>query len=210
MMDVIKGWLASRWAKPVVWLLGLAPLLWLFWQAMQGVYVNPEEALVRGAGDWALRMLCLTLAITPLRVTFKLPQILRLRRVLGRLMFVYAVVHLALYLWLAMGFDWGEIARDIGKRPFILAGVLTFLLVLPLAATSSNAAIRALGASNWQALHRLIYVAAGTTVLHFLWMRDSKNDTMEVWVYTAILGLLLGWRLWYWNRNQPAGGACGH
>ena len=209
-MDVIKRMLASRKAKPVLWMLGLLPLAWMVWQTMQGAYVHPEESLVRGAGDWALRFLCLTLAVTPARVTFKLPQVLRFRRVLGLLMFSYAVVHLVLYMGLAMGFSLGEIATDIADRPFILAGMLTFLLLLPLALTSNNAAIRALGASNWQALHRLIYVAAGTAVLHFLWMRAGKNDTAEVWVYTAILGLLLGWRLWYWNRNQPAAGACGH
>ena len=117
-MSAIKGLLASRKAKPLLWLLGLLPLAWMVWQTAQGAYVNPEESLVRGAGDWALRFLCLTLAVTPVRVTFKLPQVLRFRRVLGLLMFCYAVVHLLLYTGLAMGFSPGEVARDIGERPF--------------------------------------------------------------------------------------------
>lgn len=209
-MDVLKKALASRQGKVVAWLLGLLPLGWLVWQSAAGAYVNPAEALLRGAGDWALRMLCLTLLVTPLRVHLQLPQILRYRRVLGLLVFVYASAHMVLYAWLDMGLDWGEIARDVAKRPFILAGVLTFSMLLPLAATSNNAAIRRLGADNWRALHRLIYVLSGTAVVHFLWMRAGKNDTAEVWVYAAILGALLGWRLWHWGRSAPARSCGGH
>ena len=194
-MSAIKGLLASRKAKPLLWLLGLLPLAWMVWQTAQGAYVNPEESLVRGAGDWALRFLCLTLAVTPARVTFKLPQVLRFRRVLGLLMFSYAVVHLLLYAGLAMGFSLGEVARDIGERPFILAGMLTFVLLLPLALTSSNRAVRRLCGRQWRSLHRLVYAVAGLALLHFAWMRGGKNDFAEVWLYAAIVAALLLERL---------------
>ncbi len=208
-MESLKRLLVQPWTRPLVWLLCLLPLLWLWWQAASGAYVNPEEALVRGAGDWALRMLCLTLAVTPLRVTFSLPQLLRFRRVFGLSVFLYASVHLLLYVWLQMGFSLSELLADVADRAFILMGMLAYALLLPLALTSNNAAIRRLGGANWQALHRIIYLAAGFAIVHFLWMRGSKNDVLEVWIYALILTALLGWRLWYWNRGS-SGGSCGH
>lgn len=141
-------------------------------------------------------MLCLVLAVTPLRVLLKLPALARLRRMLGLYVFFYAVLHMLCYAWLDMGFELDDIARDIAKRPFILVGFTAFVLLTPLAATSWNRAIRALGAARWQALHRLVYAVAVLAVLHFFWMRAGKNNFAEVQVYAAVLGTLLGWRLW--------------
>jgi sulfoxide reductase heme-binding subunit YedZ len=115
---------------------------------------------------------------------------------LGLFTFFYAALHLLAYVWFDMGFDWPDILRDIGKRPFILVGMSAMLLLLPLAATSLDAAVRALGARRWQWLHRLVYVIAPLAILHFFWMRSAKNDFAEVWLYAALLAMLLGWRLW--------------
>ncbi|MGC9562407.1 sulfite oxidase heme-binding subunit YedZ [Brachymonas sp. M4Q-1] len=203
------SWLTNPWSKPLLWGVALMPLAWLIGRASAGAYVNPEEALVRGTGDWALRMLLLTLAVTPARVSLHLPQLLRFRRSLGQLSFVYACVHLSLYLWLIVGFESGKLVHDLARHPYVFAGMATFVCMLPLGLTSSNAAIRALGAARWQLLHRLVYVVAALAMLHFFWVRASKNQVIEPMLYAAVLGGLLAWRLWYWNRNAPAGG-CGH
>ena len=190
-------------AKPLVFALGLLPWVWLVWQAAgDQLGANPQEALIRATGDWALRFMCLVLAVTPLRVGFKLPALARFRRMLGLLAFFYAVVHLLAYALFDMGLDVSDILRDIAKRPFILVGTLTLLLILPLALTSFNRAIRWLGAARWQKLHRLVYLASLTMLLHFFWMRAGKSDFAEVAVYAAIVAVLLGWRLWH--RWRPA------
>ncbi|KQT09455.1 sulfite oxidase heme-binding subunit YedZ [Ramlibacter sp. Leaf400] len=184
-------------AKPVLFAASLLPFAWLFHGALTDqLGANPAEYLIRSLGDWTLRFLCLTLAITPLRVTMGQPALVRFRRMLGLFTYFYAFLHLLGYAWFDMGFDVAEITKDIAKRPFILVGFSGFLLLTPLAATSFNRVIRALGAARWQALHRLVYVIAGLAILHFFWMRAGKNDFAEVAVYAAILGLLLGWRLW--------------
>lgn len=199
------AWLQHRAVKPVVFLLSLLPFAWLFWGAATDTLgANPAEALIRANGDWALRFLCLTLAVTPLRVMLNLPALLRLRRMLGLFTYFYAALHLASYAVFDMGLDVGEIVRDIVKRPFILVGFTAFALLTPLAATSFNRAIRALGAVRWQALHRLVYAVAVLAILHFFWMRAGKNDFAEVAVYAAILGGLLGWRLWRRARQRRA------
>ena len=196
--------LTHRAAKPLAHLLCALPLLWLLGAAFTNqLGANPAEALIRGLGDWALKGLLLTLAITPLRQKFQLPALLRFRRLLGVWTFTYASLHLLAYAWLDMGLDPGEIARDIAKRPFILVGTAALLLMLPLAATSVDRAVRALGARRWQALHRAVHAVAGLALLHFYWMRAGKNDFADVGVYAAILGVLLGWRLW---RARTAGG----
>jgi methionine sulfoxide reductase heme-binding subunit len=192
-------------AKPVVFVLSLLPFAWLFWGAIANTLgANPAEHLIRATGDWALRFLCITLAITPLRVSFGLAPLARLRRMLGLFMFFYVVVHLVSYSWFDMGFDVPEIAKDIAKRPFILVGFTGFVLLTPLAATSFNRAIRALGAARWQALHRLVYVIAGVAMLHFFWMRSAKNNFAEVALYGAILAVLLGWRVWRRLKERRA------
>jgi sulfoxide reductase heme-binding subunit YedZ len=175
----------------------LLPLLRLFvLAASDGLGPNPQEALIRSTGEWALRLMCLTLAVTPLRVGFSWPALARWRRMIGLLAFFYASVHLLCYAVFDMGLDLAEILADIAKRPFILVGTLSFLLLLPLAATSFNAAVRRLGAVRWQQIHRLVYVASLTMLLHFFWMRAGKSDFADVLFYTAVVSALLGWRLW--------------
>ena len=137
-----------------------------------------------------------TLAVTPLRVLLGWPELLRFRRLLGLLTFGYASLHLLGYAWFDMGLDWADIVRDIPKRPFVLIGTLAFVLLLCMAATSWNGAIRRLGARRWQLLHRSVYAVAMLAILHFWWMRAGKQNFGEVWVYGLILAALLGWRLW--------------
>ena len=183
-------------AKPLVFTLCLWPLAWLVYGAATNqLGANPAEALIRGLGDWSLRFLCLVLAVTPLRIRTRTPQLARFRRMLGLFMFFYVCLHLLAYGWLDMGLDLGEIGRDILKRPFILVGFAAWLLLLPLAATSTNGAIRRLGGKAWQALHRLVYVVVPLALLHFFWMRAGKQDFAEVAVYAVILAALLLERL---------------
>lgn len=190
-------------AKPLVFVLCLLPFAWLVWgAATDGLGANPAEALIRGLGDWALRFLCLTLAVTPLRLHTRTPQLARYRRMLGLFVAFYASLHLLAYGWLDMGFDMVEIGRDILKRPFILVGFASWLLLMPLAATSTNGAVRALGGRAWQALHRLVYVIAPLALLHFFWMRAGKNDFAEVMVYAAIIGVLLLERLFRYLKPR--------
>jgi methionine sulfoxide reductase heme-binding subunit len=188
-------------AKPIVFALCLLPLAWLVYAAAADqLGANPAEALIRATGDWTLRALCLVLAVTPLRVISRTPQLARFRRMLGLFVFFYALVHLLSYAWFDMGFDPVDIARDIAKRPFILVGFSALVLLLVLAATSFNRAIKALGGKRWQALHRSVYAVAGLALLHFFWMRAGKNDFGEVGVYTVVLGALMAWRLWNQRR----------
>lgn len=202
-------WLLSPAAKPLVFIVCLLPFAWLFYGAFADeLGPNPAEHLIRSTGVWTLRFLCITLAITPLRVIFKQPALLRLRRMFGLYTFFYAALHLLCYAVFDMGLDVAEIARDIAKRPFILVGFTAFVLLLPLAATSFNRAIRALGAQRWQKLHRLVYAVAPLAILHFFWMREGKQDFAEVLLYAVILGSLLTWRVWNARstRTQPTTG----
>ena len=188
--------LSSRFAKPAVFLTALLPALWLVAAAAADqLGANPAEALVRSTGDWTLRMLCIVLAITPVRVATGISALAKFRRMVGLFVYFYAVLHLLAYSGFDMGFEVGDIAKDIAKRPFILVGFTSFVLLTPLAASSFNRAIRALGAKRWQALHRLVYGVAGLAILHFFWMRAGKNNFTEVAVYASILGSLLGWRV---------------
>ena len=183
-------------AKPLVFVLCLLPLAWLVSGAINDqLGANPAEALIRSLGDWTLRFLCLTLAVTPLRVRTRTPQLARYRRMLGLFTFFYACLHLLAYGWLDMGLDVADIGRDILKRPFILVGFACWLLLLPLAATSFNRAVRWLGGRQWQALHRLAYVIAPLALLHFFWMKSGKNDFAEVAVYALVIAALLLERL---------------
>ncbi len=149
----------------------------------------------------------MALAVTPLRVITHTPALARFRRMLGLFMYFYAVLHLLAYSWFDMGFEVGDIAKDIAKRPFILVGFSAIVLLTPLAATSFNRAIKALGAKRWQTLHKLVYAVAGLAILHFFWMRAGKHNFAEVAVYAAILGVLLGWRVWQFARGRLAGRA---
>lgn len=182
--------------KPVVFLLCLLPFAWLTYGAFtDGLGANPAEFLIRATGDWTLRFICIVLAVTPLRVITKWNALARLRRMLGLFAYFYVVLHLLSYSGFDMGFDLADIAKDIAKRPFILVGFSAFVLLTSLAATSFNRAIKAMGARRWQMLHKLVYVIAGLGLLHFFWMRAGKNNFAEVFVYAAIITVLLAWRI---------------
>ena len=187
-------------SKPAVFLFALAPFLWLAYAAVtdpsEHLGANPAETLIRHTGELALRFLCAALAVTPLRQWTGWQALARLRRMLGLFAFFYASVHFLCFAWLDMGLDLDAILKDIIKRPFILVGTAALLLMLPLSATSFNRAIKTLGARRWQALHRAVYAVAALTLLHFFWMRSGKNDFGNVAVYAAVIGTLLGWRLW--------------
>jgi len=192
-------------AKPLLFVLALGPFAHLLWGALaDALGANPAEALIRGTGDWVLRFLCLTLAITPLREWTGWSALARLRRMAGLYTFFYGVLHFLSYAWLDMGLVWDDILRDIPKRPFVLVGTLALVLMAPLAATSVNRAIRALGAARWKALHRLVYAVAPLGLLHFFWMRAAKHNFGEWSVYAAILAVLLGWRLWRALRKRSS------
>jgi len=191
--------------KPLVFLLCLMPFAWLVFGAFTDrLGANPAEYLIRAAGDWTLRFICIVLVVTPLRVTFKLSALARLRRMLGLFVYFYVVVHLLNYSWLDMDFVVADIAKDIAKRPFILVGFSAFVLLTPLALTSFNRAIKALGAKRWQRLHKLVYVIAGLGLLHFFWIRSGKNNFNEVLIYAAVIAVLLGWRVYnYFSKKRP-------
>lgn len=194
--------------KAAVFVAALAPLARLatgvvFFPEWLGV--NPAEFITRALGDWALRFLLLTLAITPLRRLNGWSWLLRLRRMLGLYAFFYAVVHFLSYVAFDQVFDLGEILKDIAKRPFITVGFISLMLLIPLAATSTNAMVRRLGARRWQALHRLVYVIGPLAVLHFWWM--VKRDITEPLIYALILAALLGYRLartWRESHARPS------
>ena len=188
--------LASRLAKPCVFLLALLPLgYWLTALFQDALGANPAEALLRGTGLWTLRMLCVLLLVSPLREITGWAGLARLRRMLGLFVFFYALVHFSAYVWLDQSGQWDDILRDIPKRPFILVGLLALVLLTPLALTSFNAAIRWLGAARWRKLHRAVYGVALLAILHFFWMRAGKRNFDQVALYAAIIGVLLAWRL---------------
>ena len=195
----------AKAAKPLVFVAAALPFAWLLWGAIADTLgPNPAEALIRGTGDWTLRLLCLTLAVTPLRQLTGWHVLARWRRMLGLFTFFYGALHFLSFAWLDMGLDLDAILRDIAKRPFILVGSLALLLMLPLAATSFNRAIKALGAARWQALHRSVYAVALLALLHFFWMRAGKNDFAEWSVYAVLVAALLGWRVHRrWLRAAP-------
>jgi sulfoxide reductase heme-binding subunit YedZ len=200
----VNRWLLKPAAKPLLFAASLLPFAWLFYGAFADqLGANPAEALIRSTGDWTLRFLCLTLAVTPLRTWTGWHALARLRRMLGLFTFFYGCLHFLAFAWLDMGFELAAILKDIGKRPFILVGTLALLLMLPLAATSFNRAIKALGGKRWQALHKLVYATALLGLLHFFWMRAAKNNFGEWSIYAAIMAVLLGWRLWR-RLRQPA------
>ena len=196
-----KPWLLRPVAKPLVFALCLLPFAWLLYGAVRSVMgvntlgANPAETLIRATGDWTLRFLCLTLAVTPLRLWIKQPSLARFRRMLGLFTFFYGCVHFLCYSWLDMGLMLDDIVRDIAKRPFILVGTSALLLMLPLALTSFNRAIKTLGLARWQALHRVVYAVVLLGLLHFFWMRSAKHNFAEVAVYAAVIAALLGWRV---------------
>jgi sulfoxide reductase heme-binding subunit YedZ len=200
----MNRWLTHRAAYPVLLLLCLAPAAWLITATvLDRLGANPAEALLRGTGLWALRFLCLSLAVTPLRQWAGLSALARWRRTLGLTCFGYAALHFLAYTWLDQGFDWPDIGRDLTKRPFALVGFAAFVLLLPLALSSFNRAIRWLGAARWKRLHQLVYVVAALALLHFFWMRAAKHRYSEVLPYALILlGLLAARMAWRWRSQR--------
>jgi sulfoxide reductase heme-binding subunit YedZ len=199
----LRAALRNAWAQPLLLGFLFLPFVFLFLGIFQETLgPNPAEYLIRSTGELTLRMLCVTLLITPLRVQLTLPELARFRRGLGLLTFFYAFMHALCYSLLDMELVWNDILNDIVKRPFILVGTLSFVLLSMLAATSFNRAVKAMGAKRWRKLHQVVYVIAGLAILHFFWMRSGKKNYEEVMVYGAILGLLLGWRIWHkWRAN---------
>jgi sulfoxide reductase heme-binding subunit YedZ len=182
--------LTRRWTKVVVFLLCLAPLALLGWAAYNNkLGANPIEYITHATGDWTLRFLCITLAITPLRKLLKLPDLIRFRRMLGLFAFFYGCLHLTTYVWLDKFFDWQEIVKDIAKRPFITAGFTSWMLMLPLALTSTTGWIRRLGGKRWRTLHRAVYFSASAGVVHYYWL--VKSDVRKPVMYGTIVGVLL-------------------
>ncbi|MDE0249630.1 MAG: sulfoxide reductase heme-binding subunit YedZ [Gammaproteobacteria bacterium] len=186
--------------KPTVFTVCLIPLAcYLFWFFTDSLGANPIEALTRRTGDWALRILLVTLAVSPIRRLTGWYWLGRYRRMLGLFAFFYVSVHLSLYLSLDKFFDLSEIFDDVLKRPFITAGFAAFILMLPLAATSTNKLVEILQ-HRWVVLHRLVYLAAMLAVLHFWWM--VKIDTREPAIYACILAGLLGFRLIFYLKAR--------
>ncbi len=183
----------KRFLKPLVFALCLLPVVILAWQLYADqLGANPIEEIADASGEWTLRFLLITLMATPLKRLFSWHWAVRIRRMLGLFAFFYATLHLATYLWLDQFFDWSEIWLDILDRPFITVGMLAFVLLLPLAVTSTNTMMRRLG-RNWKYLHRLAYVVPLLGVLHFWWL--VKADVLEPLVYGAVLVVLLGFRI---------------
>ena len=194
-----------RYAKPVLFAASLLPLAWLLQKVfgdVDALGANPIEAINRYLGDWALRFLLLTLAITPLRLLTGWHELIRWRRMLGLFAFFYALLHVTSYTVLDQQFLWAEIWKDVVKRPFITVGFISFVLLIPLAVTSTNAMVRRLGGRRWRNLHRLVYAIAIGAVLHFFWM--VKSDIREPLIYAAVLAVLFGVRLWARYRQARA------
>ncbi len=192
-----------RVIKPALFVLCALPLLWVVAAAMgiggADLGANPIEKIQDTFGEWGLRFLVITLAITPLRDWFNQPWLIQLRRMLGLYAFVYVLLHFLNWLILDQGFYWSGIVEDIGKRPFITIGFTALLLLIPLAVTSTNQMMRRLG-KRWKKLHRLIYPISLLAVWHYYW--QVKSDVTEPLIYLAIVLVLLGWRVWKVRPRQ--------
>lgn len=205
--DISEAALNPALLKPPLFLLCLLPFAHLVQVAIADAHdVESIEALTRGFGGWALNFLLLTLMLTPVRKYTGWTWLARLRRMLGLYAFFYASAHMASYLGIGQRFDWQAIIEDVSKRPFMIAGMLAFALLLPLAITSNAFALRRLGGKRWQKLHRIIYLAGPLAVLHYSWM--VKADIVKPVACALLLALLLGWRLW-WRLREGAQIAAG-
>lgn len=189
--------------KPLIWLLCLAPAVYLLLQILSDALgANPVEALIRATGDWTLRGLCLVLALTPMQVSLGWSVLARVRRLLGLFTFFYAGLHVLTYAWLEMAWSWRDMGEDVLQRWFIVVGVGAFFVLLSLAISSHHAVLRSLGGKNWKRLHQSVHVAAWLALLHFFWMRSGKSDFAEVAVYAAIIAFLQAWRVVRRIRNN--------
>jgi sulfoxide reductase heme-binding subunit YedZ len=199
----VPSLLANKWTKLPVFLLCVVPLGILVWQARTAnLGANPVEFVQHATGDWTLRFLVFTLCITPLRKLLKLPDLIRYRRMLGLFAFFYACLHFLTYLGPDQSFDLAAIWKDIAKRPFVTVGFTAFVLLIPLALTSTAGWIRRLGGRRWQMLHRAIYISAICGVIHYYWL--VKSAVLRPLTYGAIVAVLLLWRLrdWFIRRGR--------
>lgn len=188
--------------KGTLFVLCLLPVLRLAWLATQhGLGANPIEYITRSTGWWTLTFLALTLLVTPARRWLNWPWLARLRRMLGLYAFFYASLHFAIYIWLDQFFDWSSVVKDVIKRPFITIGFAAFVMLIPLAVTSTHAMVKRLGAKRWQWLHRAVYVIGTCGVIHFWWL--VKKDIREPLLFALIIGSLLAVRLWFVMRKTP-------
>ncbi len=186
----------NKFLKPIVFLASLVPLAVLIVNGLrQNLGANPIEEITHQTGLWTLILLLVTLSITPLRRLTGINWLIQYRRMIGLFAFFYGVLHLMTYVWLDQFFDFHSMLHDIGKRPFITAGFTGFLLMVPLALTSTKWSIRKLG-KKWQTLHRLVYFSAAAGVVHFIWL--VKKDIREPVIYAVVLGTLMAIRLWFW------------
>ena len=190
----MKSVLASKWIKVPLFLLCLAPIARLVWGAFHhGLGANPIEFITHDTGDWILIFLVLTLSITPARKLLRLPELIRFRRMLGLFAFFYACLHFTTWIWLDKSFDLSDMWADVVKRRFITVGFTGFVLMIPLAITSTAGWIRRIGGKRWAMLHRLIYVSAVAGVIHYYWL--VKSDVRKPVRYAILVALLLGYRL---------------
>ncbi len=206
----MRALLVSRWTKIALFLLCLVPLGALLWRFFSGrLGANPVEFVQHATGDWTLRFLVFTLCITPLRKLLKLPEMIRFRRMLGLFAFFYACLHFLTYIGPDQAFDLSAMWKDVAKRPFITVGFTAFVLLIPLAITSTAGWIRRLGGRRWQMLHRAIYVSAVCGVIHYYWL--VKSAVIRPLTYGAIVGLLLAWRFgdWFIRRGRPVAVSAG-
>jgi sulfoxide reductase heme-binding subunit YedZ len=188
-----------RWTKVLVFALCLVPVLLLLrdWRN-DALGPNPVEKITHTTGDWTIYLLLITLCVTPFRRLLNFPALIRFRRMLGLFAFFYGCLHLATYVWLDQSFDWPALWKDVYKRPFITAGFTAWLLMVPLALTSTAWSIRKLGGKRWQMLHRLIYFSALGGVIHYYWL--VKSDVRKPLLYGAILLVLMVYRSVMWLR----------
>jgi sulfoxide reductase heme-binding subunit YedZ len=197
--------LNSKWSKPLVFAACLIPLGLLVWSALHGgLGANPVEFVTHATGDWTLRFLIITLCVTPFRKILRLPELIRFRRMLGLFAFFYACLHFSTYIVLDKFFDLADMWKDIAKRKFITVGFAAFVLLIPLAITSTAGMIRRLGGKRWQTLHRAIYFSAFLGVVHYYWL--VKSAVIRPLAYGAIFAVLMLWRFVDWNskKKQPA------
>jgi len=192
--------------KIVLFILALLPFIRLVsFVFLDKLGANPVEFITRNTGDWTLYFLCITLAVTPLRKLLHMPWLIRCRRMLGVYAFFYAFLHFMTFLWFDHFFDIAEMWKDVIKRPFITVGFIAFVLLIPLAVTSTNGMIKRLGGKRWQWLHRMIYVIVPLGVLHYFWMKAGKHDFSQPVLFGIIVAALLMIRLWWrWSGRDTA------
>jgi sulfoxide reductase heme-binding subunit YedZ len=203
-LNLLNSILTRKWTKVVVFVGCLAPLGILVWRGLHNdLTANAVQFVEHWTGDWTIRFLIFTLAVTPLRRILKLPNLIRFRRMLGLFAFFYGCLHFATWIGLDRYFNWPEMLKDIAKRPFITVGFVGFVLMIPLAITSTAGWIRRLGGKRWQLLHRAIYFSAILGVIHYYW--QVKSDVRKPLQYAFVVGLLLAWRIAVWLYNLRSG-----